>query len=133
MEIFFARIRENFMKEGEKMAQMNLKSDKKIKKLRNDFIQEAKVLKLTDDYLFVQTFNAFEDQIRFMDDLRGQVDKDGLMVTIPVGKDNQKRVVNPAVSEYNKMASLANKTSSTLLSMITEKRKEIPADADDLV
>lgn len=115
------------------MAQINLKSDKKIKKLRADFIHDAEALKLTDDYLFVQSFNAFENQIRLMDDLLKQIDKGGLMVVVPAGKDTSKTVVNPAVAEYNRMANLANKTSATLLGMITEKRKEIPADADDLV
>lgn len=133
-EIFDARVREKkSRKEGEKMAQINLKSDKKLKKLRSDFIKEAEVLKLTDDYLFVQSFNAFENQIRLMDDLLKQIDNDGIMVVVPAGKDTVKTVVNPAVAEYNRMANLANKTSATLLGMITEKRKEIPVDADDLV
>lgn len=115
------------------MARLNLKSQNKLKDLRNSFINEAKELKLTEDYLFVQTFNAFEDQLRFMDDLKSEVDTHGLMVMVPVGKDNEKLSVNPAVSEYNKMAGLANKYAQLISNMIGEAKKDMSMNAGDLV
>lgn len=115
------------------MARLNLKSENKLNDLRNGFIKEAQRLELTEDYLFVQTFNAFEDQLKFMNDLKKQVDTSGLMVVIPIGKDNEKLGVNPAVSEYNKMASLANKYAQLLTSMISEAKKETPVNDGDLV
>lgn len=114
------------------MAQLNLKSQNKLKKLRNSFIDEARGLNLTDDYLFVQTFNAFEDQLSFMDDLKNKVEEHGLMVMIPAGHST-KLSVNPAVSEYNKMASLANKHAQLINVMINEAKKGKPADDGDLV
>lgn len=114
------------------MAQLNLKSESKLKKLRNKFLEEAKRFNLLDDYLFVQTFNALEDQIAFMEKLKNEVDEKGLMVMAPASKDTTKRVVNPAVSEYNRMATLANKSSSVILDMIGSRKKD-PIRVGELV
>lgn len=94
-----------------------LDSDQKLRELKKRFDEQANSLGLLDDYIFVTQYRAYADQLSLMDELRQDVTTNGAMSD---GK------VNPAVSEYNKMASLANKTAGTLLNLFakaTEKKE----------
>lgn len=110
-------------------VRIDLRSKTRLEKSKKQFKEDAQTRGLLDDFLFITSFNALEDQLRLMDDLLDEIDKKGLMVEV-VTQSAIKRVVNPAVAEYNKMATLANKTSTALSSMI-EKAAVKKADQDD--
>lgn len=102
-----------------------LNSDVKLKTLQKTFEEQAQAGGLLDDYLFVQHYKAYCDQLSMMDQLKDQVARLGIMIIVPVGKDGQKQVVNPAVAEYNRTATLAGKTAATILTMIDRHTKAV--------
>lgn len=116
-------------------VRIDLRAKSRLEKSKKQFKKDAQARGLLDDFLFITSFNALEDQLRLMDDLLDEIDKKGLMVEV-VTQSTIKRVVNPAVAEYNKMATLANKTSTALSSMIEKAavKKAVQDDGmDDLV
>lgn len=117
-------------------ARIDLRAKSRLEKSKKQFKEDAQARGLLDDFLFITSFNALEDQLRLMDDLLGEVNKKGLMVEV-FTQSAVKTVVNPAVAEYNKMATLANKTSTALSTMIekaaVKKAVQDDDEADDLV
>lgn len=116
-------------------VRIDLRAKSRLEKSKKQFKEDAQARGLLDDFLFITSFNALEDQLGLMDDLLNEVNQKGLMVEV-VTQNTVKRVVNPAVAEYNKMATLANKTSTALSSMIEKaavKKAEQDDGMDDLV
>ncbi len=116
-------------------ARIDLRAKSRLEKSKKQFKEDAQARGLLDDFLFITSFNALEDQLRLMDDLLDEIKNKGLMIEV-VTQNTAKRVVNPAVAEYNKMATLANKTSTVLSSMIEKAaaKKAVQDDGtDDLV
>lgn len=113
------------------MAKTALNSDVKLKALQKQFESESEALGLLDDYLYVTQYRAYTDQLRIMDELKAEVTAQGVMMTVTAGRDLEKRVVNPAVSEYNRMAGLANKTASQVLAMLTKARESHQTDEEE--
>lgn len=76
--------------------------------------------------------------MRILEDLEQQINEDGPLVTKEYVKGRENVYTNPAITEYNKTATAANGTVSTLLKIIdtlpSEEKKEsrLQAMMDDL-
>ena len=87
--------------------------------------QQAKqILQLSEErgvssnYFFQTTFKRYKTQLRIMADLEKQIKEHGPTITKEYVKGRQNLAANPAISEYNKTATAANGTVSTLINII---------------
>lgn len=108
---------------------------KSVKTLKNGMEKQAQMLGLTENYIFVNLWQGYQDQLSICNELL-KVIGTNYMVEQPAGKDATKKVVNPAVSEYNRMATLANKSAAQLVTMFEkaqadQEARSSPTEAED--
>lgn len=70
------------------------------------------------NFFFRTTFKRYLTQIKILDDLEKSIQEYGATVTKEYVKGRQNLVANPAITEYNKTATAANGTVSTLINII---------------
>lgn len=86
--------------------------------------QAAEVLKqaeergVSSNFFFVTTFKRYQVQMKILADLEIAINEHGATVTKEYVKGRQNLVANPAITEYNKTATAANGTVSTLINII---------------
>lgn len=88
--------------------------------------QAQEILKIAEqngvegNFFFTTTFKRYLVQINLLNALEKQIKDDGTMVTKEYVKGRKNLYTNPAVNEYNKTASAANKTVETLMRVIAK-------------
>lgn len=94
-------------------------------KSKDDLTEQAeKILELAKDlgvqgnYFFKTTFKRYMAQTRILDTLEPAILEHGPTVNKEYVKGRQNLVANPAITEYNKTATAANGTVSTLINII---------------
>lgn len=104
----------------------------------NDKAQQ--ILKIAEQYgveknfLFITTFKRYSIQIQILTELEKAIEEHGSMVEKEYVKGRKNLYTNPAINEYNKAVNSANKTVSTLMSIIktnSEKYNEDNGGEDD--
>ena len=91
---------------------------KSLEQLRNELLKEAEQKGVSENYFFKTTFERYEMQLKIMTRLQKEIDTSELIVTKKYGtKENE--YINPAISEYNKTASAANGTVTTLVKILS--------------
>lgn len=81
-------------------------------------LEKAKERGVSSNFFFVTTFNRYLVQMRILADLEQAIKEHGATVTKEYVKGRQNLVANPAITEYNKTATAANGTVSTLINII---------------
>ncbi len=82
------------------------------------------ILKIAEQYgveknfLFITTFKRYVTQLKILTDLEKAINDNGATVTKEYVKGRQNLYTNPAIKEYNNAVNSANKTVSTLMSII---------------
>lgn len=82
------------------------------------------ILKIAEQYgveknfLFITTFKRYTVQLKILGDLEKAIEENGATVTKEYVKGRQNLYTNPAIKEYNNAVTSANKTVSTLMSII---------------
>ena len=79
---------------------------------------------VTKNFLFTTTFNRYRVQLSIMERLETAIEANGPLVVKEYVKGRKNLVVNPAISEYNKTATAANRTVVTLLNIVKNLPKE---------
>lgn len=88
----------------------------------NDKAQE--ILRIAEQYgveknfLFITTFKRYSIQLQILTDLEKAISEHGSMVEKEYVKGRKNLYTNPAIKEYNNAVNSANKTVSTLMSII---------------
>lgn len=88
----------------------------------NDKAQQ--ILKIAEQYgveknfLFITTFKRYSIQLQILTELEKAIEEHGSMVEKEYVKGRKNLYTNPAINEYNKAVNSANKTVSTLMSII---------------
>ena len=88
----------------------------------NDKAQE--ILRIAEQYgveknfLFITTFKRYSIQLKILGDLETAINEHGSMVEKEYVKGRKNLYTNPAIKEYNNAVNSANKTVSTLMSII---------------
>lgn len=99
-----------------------------LKQQRDEILRKAEEKGVQNNFFFATTFKRYEVQMKILKDLEKAIKSYGATVTKEYVKGRQNLVANPAISEYNKTATAANGTVSTLLNIIKnvpeEKREE---------
>ena len=91
---------------------MNLQEQAKI------VLEQAQERGVSSNFFFVTTFKRYQVQMRILSDLESAIAEHGATVTKEYVKGRQNLVANPAITEYNKTATAANGTVSTLINIM---------------
>lgn len=84
----------------------------------NEILARAEEKGVQTNFFFRTTFKRYLTQIKILDDLEKAIQEHGATVTKEYVKGRQNLVANPAITEYNKTATAANGTVSTLINII---------------
>lgn len=84
----------------------------------NVLLEQAEERGVSSNFFFVTTFKRYQVQMRILSDLEQAITEYGATVTKEYVKGRQNLVANPAITEYNKTATAANGTVSTLINII---------------
>lgn len=94
-------------------------------KKKIDIQAKAKeILKIAEQYgveknfLFITTFQRYTVQLKVLQDLEEAIEEHGSTVEKEYVKGRKNLYTNPAIKEYNNAVNSANKTVSTLMSII---------------
>lgn len=96
-----------------------------------EMLELAREYGLENDYFFISTLERYEMQLRILNELKAQLEEDGLMVTKEYVKGRKNLYSHPAITNYNKTSDSANKTAAALLKMIENAKKEMKKNEDD--
>lgn len=98
------------------------------------------ILKIAEQYgveknfLFITTFKRYTVQLKVLQDLEKAIDENGATVEKEYVKGRKNLYTNPAIKEYNNAVNSANKTVTTLMSIIkTNSDKYNPESSDEEV
>ena len=96
------------------------------------------ILKIAEQYgveknfLFITTFKRYTVQLKVLQDLEKAIDENGATVEKEYVKGRKNLYTNPAIKEYNNAVNSANKTVTTLMSIIkTNSDKYNPESSDE--
>ena len=84
----------------------------------NKILEQAQEKGVSTNFFFVTTFKRYQVQMRILSDLEKAIEEYGATVTKEYVKGRQNLTANPAITEYNKTATAANGTVSTLINII---------------
>lgn len=84
----------------------------------NEVLKQAEERGVSSNFFFVTTFKRYQVQMKILSDLESAISEYGATVTKEYVKGRQNLVANPAITEYNKTATAANGTVSTLINII---------------
>lgn len=84
----------------------------------NEILAQAEKRGVSSNFFFVTTFKRYQVQMSILSSLEKAIAEYGTTVTKEYVKGRQNLVANPAITEYNKTATAANGTVSTLINII---------------
>lgn len=87
-------------------------------------LKQAEEKGVSTNFFFVTTFKRYQVQMRILSDLEKAIGEYGATVTKEYVKGRANLVANPAITEYNKTATAANGTVSTLINIIKSLSEE---------
>lgn len=97
--------------------------------------QADEILRIAEEYgveqnfFFLTTFKRYQVQINILTSLEKKIKEDGALVTKEYVKGRENIYTHPAIGEYNKTATAANQTVTTLMKIITTLRTDNESDA----
>lgn len=94
------------------MAKMTLQQQ------ADKILEQAQERGVSSNFFFVTTFKRYQVQMKILTSLEAAIAEHGATVTKEYVKGRQNLTANPAISEYNKTATAANGTVSTLINII---------------
>ena len=87
-------------------------------------LKQAEDRGVQSNFFFVTTFKRYQVQMKILSDLEKAIAEYGATVTKEYVKGRQNLVANPAITEYNKTATAANGTVSTLINIVKSLSNE---------
>lgn len=84
----------------------------------NKILKQAEARGVSSNFFFVTTFKRYQVQMKILADLEKSIQEYGATVTKEYVKGRANLVANPAITEYNKTATAANGTVSTLINIV---------------
>ena len=83
-----------------------------------NILEQAERSGAKGNIFFRTTFERYQTQLKIMNDLKAEIEKDGAIVTKEYVKGRQNVYTHPAIGEYNKTATAANGTVATLINIV---------------
>lgn len=97
---------------------------KSLKQQAKEILKQAEDRGVSSNFFFVTTFNRYQVQMGILEELEKSIKEYGATVTKEYVKGRENLVANPAITEYNKTATAANGTVSTLINIIKSLSNE---------
>ena len=107
-------------------------ANKSLAEQANEILKIAEEGGVEQNFFFLTTFKRYQVQINILTELEKKIKEDGTLVTKEYVKGRGNVYTHPAIGEYNKTATAANQTVSTLIKIITSLRKD-SGDSDELM
>lgn len=95
-----------------------MKNKLTLQEQADQLLARAQERGVQSNFFFVTTFKRYQVQMNILRDLEKAIVEYGATVTKEYVKGRQNLVANPAITEYNKTATAANGTVSTLINII---------------
>lgn len=103
-----------------------------INKKASEILKIAEQYGVEKNFLFITTFQRYTVQLKVLQELEKAINANGATVTKEYVKGRKNLYTNPAIKEYNNAVNSANKTVSTLMSIIkTNSDKYNPESSDE--
>ena len=109
------------------------KDKRNVKDLAKGILEEATKIGLDSDSSFLTSYHLLEVQIEMLDALEKSFREDGATTTKEYVKGRTNIYTNPAIAEYNKTATAANGTVSTLMKILTTFAEAEGVESGDLM
>lgn len=100
------------------MASATLPGKEELEAQAREILKKAKEMGIEHNFMFVTTFERYQEHIAHLEELQKAIEGEGMIVTKEYVKGRANIYVNPAVSAYNQTASAADKTAQLLLKYI---------------
>lgn len=100
-----------------------------IQEQANEILKKASEKGVQTNFFFVTTFKRYQVQMRILTELENAITAEGATVSKEYVKGRQNLYTNPAIGEYNKTATAANGTVSTLINIIERLSEEPVAES----
>lgn len=97
---------------------------KSLKQQASEILKQAEKRGVSSNFFFATTFKRYQVQMKILEDLEAAIAEYGATVTKEYVKGRQNLVANPAIVEYNKTATAANGTVSTLINIMKTLTEE---------
>ncbi len=94
------------------------KSKLTLQEQAEEVLKQAEERGVSSNFFFVTTFKRYQVQMKILSDLESAINEYGATVTKEYVKGRQNLVANPAITKYNKTATAANGTVSTLINIM---------------
>ena len=91
---------------------------KSLQEQANEILSKAEEKGVQTNFFFVTTFKRYQVQMKIMSELEKEINELGATVKKEYVKGRTNVYTNPAITEYNKTATAANGTVSTLINII---------------
>lgn len=95
-----------------------MKNQMTLQEQATKLLEQAQERGVSSNFFFVTTFKRYQVQMKILSDLERAIEEYGATVTKEYVKGRQNLTANPAITEYNKTATAANGTVSTLINII---------------
>lgn len=105
---------------------------KTLQEQANEILIKAEERGVQSNFFFVTTFKRYQVQMKILSDLEKAINEYGTTVTKEYVKGRQNLVSNPAITEYNKTATAANGTVTTLMKIIESAANDEPSGGGKL-
>lgn len=99
-----------------------MKKTADLEALAISFKAEAEKMGLMSDYLFVSTFERYQQQIILIKSLEAQIDLMGVSVKKEYIKGRENVYANPIIADYNRACTAANGTMSALTKLMANAK-----------
>lgn len=91
---------------------------KNLQEQVNEILAQAEKKGVQSNFFFVTTFKRYQVQMKILSDLEKEINSEGALVEKEYVKGRKNLYTNPAITEYNKTATAANGTVSTLINIV---------------
>lgn len=109
------------------------KKTKSLQEQAEEVLARAEEKGVSTNFFFITTFKRYQVQMKIMQELEKEINEIGATVKKEYVKGRTNVYTNPAITEYNKTATAANGTVSTLINIVKSFAADDAGSASDLM
>ena len=106
------------------MARKRIVKNMTLQEQAEEILRRATEKGVSGNFFFVTTFKRYQVQMQILTQLEKEIKENGTTITKTYVKGRENLCTNPAIAEYNKTATAANSTVSTLIQIIEKLSEE---------
>lgn len=109
------------------------RNTKNLQEQVDEILRRAEEKGVSTNFFFVTTFKRYQVQMQILENLEEAIAEHGSTVTKEYVKGRENICINPAITEYNKTATAANGTVSTLVKIVSSFAENDDSAKDELL